>query len=186
MAAVLVGRIETSGGIIPTLQVSTTKSDLSDRNSLSLTTGHTSNELVTDLGVVSVAQTVSSHVNLGHVLGVLFSGNAWSSVLRSSHLCGESKSLTNGQMREMDIGLGRVDNLTSIMLLDIVNGQSVVRDQGALVNLQTPSVGGDGLKQCRTSGTRSSQNNGHSWKSESEAIPLTQRSLYVIPKEVGL
>ena len=122
------GRVQTSGSVIPALEDRTVKTCFGDRDTLTFTTGNTTDEVVTNVSIPGVEQTESSHHNQGHVAGIFFTIDPGATVLGSSHSRSKLERLPHGKLREVDVQFGREYDVTTQVGLDIFRSETIVSD----------------------------------------------------------
>ncbi|KAH3662467.1 hypothetical protein OGAPHI_005719 [Ogataea philodendri] len=152
------GGIQTSGGIIPTLDFGSAQRELGSGNTLTLTTRNTLDEVVTDLGVESVRKTVCGHINLGHVDGIVVGRHTLRSVLWGLQPSSKLQGLTNSKLRVVLVVFGRKRDFSLVVLDDIFWSEAVVGDDTFGSNFETKSLRSDGFQEGGTSCTRTTQN----------------------------
>ena len=113
--------IETSGGVVPAKDAAARSKTFQDRNPLSLTTGHTTNVLVSNLGIMRVLNTERFQQELFVHLGVFFVGCdvRWK-VVGDLHTRREVKGSAHRHGREEDLVL-RVHNCVQVSIHSVAS-----------------------------------------------------------------
>ena len=156
-----VGRVKTSGTVIPALKGSARESSLGNGDTLSLTTRNTTDVLVTNTSVDGVADAEHGHDDVSEMVGEHGLGDAVRDMARSTGAGGEGQSITHCQLGEMGIDFSRVNGLTTVVSMDLLGSHTLVVEVGLVVNEDTVVLAGNGLEEGCAAGTRGSQNNQH-------------------------
>ena len=137
------------------------ESGLGDTDTLPFTTGDTTNEIVTDLGVDSVRKTKHSHDDITHVLCVLIASDARQTVARGASESSKLQSMSYRKLREMHIGFGSVDGLTAELAVHLLIGDSLVVHVRITILEDAVQVSCNRLQESRTARSRTAENNQH-------------------------
>lgn len=156
-----VGTVETSRTVIPALQRRITQSSLSDGDTLTLTTRHATNEVVTNTGVLRMRDTKHGHRNITKMLGIFASGNALGDVLGASGASCEVQGVSDRQVGEMLVNLGGVNGLTPEGGAHVLGLDALVVDSRVVTNVESVRVTGDRLQQGRAAGTGRTEDSKH-------------------------
>jgi len=142
-----IGTVQTTGTVIPALKRCTTESSFGDRNTLSLSSRDTSQEIVSDAGVDCVADTKDSHDHIAQISSELWASNASWNVSGGSGLSSKFKGLSDCQHGEMYVHLCCVDSFTAEVLVHLLWCDTLVVDLGFLVNKEAVCLAGDCLEE---------------------------------------
>lgn len=110
-----VGRVETSGGVVPALQGSTRQGGLGDGDTLALTARHTSNVLVADARVDGVGNAKHGHDNIAQMGGKGIPAEALGEIPGLPGASRKGEGIAHAQLGEVDVDLGGVDGLTTVV-----------------------------------------------------------------------
>jgi hypothetical protein len=108
-----ISTIQSTGCVVPALELCSREGSLSDANALALAAAHTPDEVIAHAGVDGVADAEDGHHDIAHH-GVGFGArDAPRDVAQGVCAGGEREGLANGQMGEMAVYLGVVEDVSS-------------------------------------------------------------------------
>lgn len=119
-----VGAVQTTGTVVPALERRTREGSLGDGDALPLTARHATHVLVADAGVDGVADAEHGHDDIPQVVGEYITGDALRERPRSTGPGSEGEGITNTELGEVHIDLGRVDGLTTVVRVHLVGGHA--------------------------------------------------------------
>lgn len=143
--------------LIPTSDASASSQHLSDRNTLLLPSGDTTNLGVTHESVPHMPQTEDSDEDISERLPEVLARLIEAGTGRAS-TGGELDGLLDSEGREVDIVFGRVLNVASEVLLEFGRGERIVVNVAGHRAVLFPMVG-ESLEQSAAASAWASENN---------------------------
>jgi len=119
-----IGAVQASGTVIPALERSARERGLGDSDTLSLTSRDTTDVLVSDTGVDSVADAEQCHDNIPEVVGKKVLGDTIGDLARGTSVGSKGQSISDRKLRKMGIDLGSVDGLSAVLRVHFIGGHT--------------------------------------------------------------
>lgn len=112
--------------LVPTVNETSTSQCLSDRHSLLLTSRDTTDASISDEGLPGVAKPKDGDEDVGDFADKLVSGLTFHSSVRCTSLSRKLDCFLDGQGGEMDVVLGGILDIPTIVSGDICGGERII------------------------------------------------------------